>query len=139
MDLAVNEGKTKYMFSTSKDVRRIDSRILCAIKKHGQDERLVEYQFCRTREVSITQFPLETIIAPVGKSDPSFDLQADIIFGGNGGAKINKFLDCIKSIVIGRNPRINFIIFFCQKSTERKSLKEYLMHFVLMSGLELAS
>ena len=37
--------------------------------------------------------PIETIIAPVGKSDPSFDLQADIIFGGNGGAKINKFLD----------------------------------------------
>ena len=28
--------------------------------------------------------PIETIIAPVGKSDPSFDLQADIIFGGNG-------------------------------------------------------
>ena len=25
--LAVNEGKTKYMFSTSRDVRRIDSRI----------------------------------------------------------------------------------------------------------------
>ena len=27
MGLAVNEGKTKYMFSTSRDVRRIDSRI----------------------------------------------------------------------------------------------------------------
>ena len=27
MDLAVNECKTKYMFSTSRDVRRIDSRI----------------------------------------------------------------------------------------------------------------
>ena len=51
--------------------------------------------------------PIETIIAPVGKSDPSFDLQADIIFGGNGGAKINTFLDCVKSIAIGRNPRIN--------------------------------
>ena len=51
--------------------------------------------------------PIETIIAPVGKSDPSFDLQADIIFGGNGGGKINKFLDCVKSIVIDRNPRIN--------------------------------
>ena len=43
--------------------------------------------------VSITQLPIETIIARVGKSDPSFDLQADIIFGGNCGAKINKFLD----------------------------------------------
>ena len=41
--------------------------------------------------------PIETIIAPVGKSDPSFDLQTDIIFGGNGGAKINKFIDCVKS------------------------------------------
>ena len=30
-------------------------------------------------------------------------------FGGNGGAKINKFLDCVKSIVIGRNPRINIL------------------------------
>ena len=55
----------------------------------------------------MTQLPIETIIAPVGKSDPSFDLQADIIFGGNGGVKINKFLDCVKSIVIDRNPRIN--------------------------------
>ena len=27
MGLAVNEGKTKYMFSRSRDVRRIDSRI----------------------------------------------------------------------------------------------------------------
>ena len=44
--------------------------------------------------------PIETIIAPVGKSNPSFDLQTDIVFGGNGGAKINKFLDCLKNIVI---------------------------------------
>ena len=27
MGLAVNEGKTKYMFSTSRDMRRIDSQI----------------------------------------------------------------------------------------------------------------
>ena len=53
------------------------------------------------------QLPIETIVAPVGKSDSTFDLQTDIISGGNGGAKINKFLDCIKSIVIGRNMRIN--------------------------------
>ena len=34
------------------------------------------------------KLPIKTIIAPAGKSDPSFDLQADIIFGGNGGARI---------------------------------------------------
>ena len=55
--------------------------------------------------------PIETIIAPVGKSDPSFDLQTDIIFGGNGGAKINKFLDRVKSIVIDRNPRMSDFTF----------------------------
>ena len=59
----------------------------------------------RTREVCVTQLPTETIVAPVANSDPSLDLQADIIFGGNGRAKINKFLDYIKSI--GRNLRIN--------------------------------
>ena len=52
-------------------------------------------------------YSIETIVAPVGKSDPVFDLQTNIIFGGNVGAKINKYLDCIKSIVIGRNLRIN--------------------------------
>ena len=40
-------------------------------------------------------------------NDSAFDLQTDIIVGGNDGAKINKFLDCIKNIVIGRNLRIN--------------------------------
>ena len=50
----------------------------------------------RTREVSITQLPIETMIAPVGKSGSTFDLQTDIIFGGNGGAKVNKFLDFLK-------------------------------------------
>ena len=55
------------------------------------------------REVSINQLPIETIVTPVDKSDPAFDLQTDIIFGGKGGPNINKFLNCIKSIVIGRN------------------------------------
>ena len=68
-----------------------------SIKKHEQDERLVEYQFCRTKEVSVTQLPIETIIATVDKSDLKFHLQTDVIFGGNGGAKVNKFLDCVKS------------------------------------------
>ena len=31
----------------------------------------------------------------------------DIMFGGNGGANLNKFFDCRKSIVIGRNLRID--------------------------------
>ena len=34
------------------------------------------------------------------KSDLTFNLQTDIIFGGNDGAKVNKFLDCLISIVI---------------------------------------
>ena len=50
-----------------------------------------------------TQLHIETIVAPVGKSDPASDLQTDILFGGNGGAKINKFLDYVKSTVIGRS------------------------------------
>ena len=53
------------------------------------------------------QLPIEIIIAPVGNSDPTFDLLTATIFDCNGGAKINKFLDSIKSIVIGRNLRIN--------------------------------
>ena len=40
---------------------------------------------------------MQNIEPPVGKSATAFDLQTDIIFGGNGGAKINKFLDCISS------------------------------------------
>ena len=56
-----------------------------------------------TREISVTQLPIETIVALAGKSNPTFDLQTDIFFGGNGGAKLKKFLDCLKSIVIGRN------------------------------------
>ena len=59
------------------------------------------------REVSVTQLPIENIVARVGKSDLEFDLQTDIILGGNDGAKVNKCLDCIKSTVIGRNMRIN--------------------------------
>ena len=47
--------------------------------------------------------PIETIVAPVDMSDPAFDLQTEIIFGGKDGPKINKFLDSIKSIVVGSN------------------------------------
>ena len=54
-------------------------------------------------EVSITQLTIEIMVAPVGKSDPAFGLHSEITFGGKGGANIIKFLDCIKSAVIGSN------------------------------------
>ena len=49
--------------------------------------------------------PIDTIVAPVGKNEPALEFQTVIIFGGNGGAKINKFFDCIKSIVIRESIR----------------------------------
>ena len=39
---------------------------------------------------------LQIIVAPIDKTHPVFDLQTDNIFGGNGRAKVNKFLACIK-------------------------------------------
>ena len=53
---------------------------------------LVEYQFRCTREIeiSVIQLLIETIVAPVGKCDPTFDFRTDIIFGGNDGTKVNK-------------------------------------------------
>ena len=47
-------------------------------------EAWIECFFYSTREVSTTQLPIETIVTPVGKSDPAFDLRTDIIFDGNG-------------------------------------------------------
>ena len=52
-------------------------------------------EFCRTTEVSVTQLPIETTVVLVGKNDPALN----IIFGGNGGVKINKSLDYIENIV----------------------------------------
>ena len=46
---------------------------------------------------------IETIIAPVDKSDSSFDLQADNIFGGNGGAKLKK----INSLTVSKVSKVN--------------------------------
>ena len=62
--------------------------------------------------------PIEVIVALVGKSDSAFDLQTDNIFG----AKINKFFDCIKSIVIGRNLRINSRLSFDRTKSSYISL-----------------
>ena len=67
--------------------------LFSVIKKNGEDERFEDYKFCRTREVFAIQLPIETIVAPVVKRDSTFDPQIDIVFGGNSGAKINKFLD----------------------------------------------
>ena len=74
------------------------------------------------REVSVTQLPIETIVAPVDKSVPTFDLQTDIIFGVNGGAKVNKFIYYIKSIVIGHNPKINTKYFVLASFTAKTIL-----------------
>ena len=63
----------------------------------------------------VTQLPIETIVVLVGKSNPAFDLQADSIFGYNGGDKENKFLDYIRSIVIGRNLGIKTSLFVDNK------------------------
>ena len=54
---------------------------------------------------------IDAIIAPVGKSDLSFDLQADIIFDGNAG-------------------RFIYSQSFCQKSAEWKSPKKYFSYFI---------
>ena len=45
--------------------------------------------------------PIEIIVASVGKSDPAFDIQTDIIFGGNGGASTDdtKFVDLVMQSV----------------------------------------
>ena len=48
------------------------------------------------REVSVIQLPIETIVAPVGKSNPTFDFQTEIIFGGNGRVKIKNSLNLSK-------------------------------------------
>ena len=60
------------------------------MKKHDEDKRLGEYQLYCRGEFSAIQLPIETIIAPVGKSAFAIDLQAYNIFGGNGAAKIKK-------------------------------------------------
>lgn len=41
---------------------------------------------------SATQLFIEVEIIPVGKSDPIFDLQVEIIFAGNHKVKINKLI-----------------------------------------------
>ena len=113
---------------------------------------LVEYKFCHSREVSVTQSVVETIVAPVGKSDLAFDLQTDIIFGGNGKGKINKFID---SVVIGRNLRINkphvctcredilcFALIYCQPDLNRlpfDSTKGYFTYISLAAPYDVTS
>ena len=47
--------------------------------------------------------PFETIGASISNNVSALDLQTDIILDVGGEAKINKFLDYIDSLVIGRN------------------------------------
>ena len=63
-----------------------------SIKKHEEIKCLIKYKFCRTREISATQLPIETIVAPVSRSDPVFCLQTNIIFDGKKGAKIDSLI-----------------------------------------------
>ena len=56
MGLAVNEGKTKYMFSTSRDVRRTDSRI------------------------TADNYTLDTVTAVTTKNDVSLEIKRRITF-----------------------------------------------------------
>ena len=79
------------------------------------------------------------------------DLQTDIIFGGNDRAKINKFLDYIESITMGRNltfnksnrtPQLVDNIYIVLQSLTAKSIlvETFLSYFVLLGmsdvGLE---
>ena len=52
------------------------------------------------KDVSSTQLAVETMVAPVGKSDSTLDLQIDINFHGKGRVKIYKFIDYIERIII---------------------------------------
>ena len=47
--------------------------------------------------------PIEAIIESGGRSDPTFDLETDIIFVGNGGAEVIKFLVCGVSVLVPHN------------------------------------
>ena len=52
--------------------------------------------------------PIETIVAPVDKSNPALDLQIDFIFGGNGG-KCHKYrIVSIDSIDFKMTLSLNF-------------------------------
>ena len=53
---------------------------LKAIRQYGENEHIVDYSFCSTREVPATQLPIETIVASVAKGDPALDLQTVKIF-----------------------------------------------------------
>ena len=51
--------------------------------------------------------PIETKIAPVGKSYSALDFQADVVVCVNGDAKVYKLLDNIEIIVVSRDLRLH--------------------------------
>lgn len=65
----------QHPISTQSMVRLLIKQWVC--------ERVVEYQYRHTKEVSATLLPTKIIITPVGKSNSTFDHQTDINFAGN--------------------------------------------------------
>lgn len=49
---------------------------------------------------------------PIGQSNSTFDLQSDINFTGNGGAKVDELIHNIEGIVTGRNLISDLLSFF---------------------------
>ena len=59
------------------------------------------------RGLSTTQLPIETKIAPVGKSYSALDFQADVVVRVNGGDKVYKLLDNIEIIAVRPDLRLH--------------------------------
>lgn len=50
---------------------------------------LVLFGLCSVREGFTLQLPTQYIVAPIGKSDPTFDFKADIFVGKDIGYEID--------------------------------------------------